>query len=412
MRVPTIQRSAELQSPVPPVAAPPPAPVSEALVAIRAPLAIQVILGTILTILTLGVYRFWYRTALRRYYWRNTQLAGDGFEYTGTGRELFVGFLIALAIVLPIYLLVTLVGLFGGRVLGPTLAGFVGAAIMPAVVQILSYRARRYRLTRTRYRGVQFHQSGTGTSYLLRTIWWLLLTVVSLGIAFPFFRAALERYKIENTWFGSAQGAFEASAGSLMGAWMTLWVAALVCLVVLFGMPISNTTLADSLGTIYILAALVSVAFLIALPWLWLRYRVREFRTFTAGTRFGAIGFESNLTTGPVVWIWVRYVFALVALVVVLGMTVGFGGILPVVDPYAHPAVLLGVLPMLLGSAVGFLVGLALITELVFRRPLWALRVNSVRVSHLEQLDSVVQRAGLNATGIGEAFDTGFDVAG
>lgn len=412
MRVPTIQRSAELQAPVPPVAAPPPGPVSEALVAIRAPLAIQVILGTLLTILTLGVYRFWYRTALRRYYWRNTRLAGDGFEYTGTGRELFVGFLIALAIVLPIYLLVTLVGLFGGRVLGPTLAGIVGAAIMPAVVQILSYRARRYRLTRTRYRGVQFHQSGSGTSYLLRTIWWLLLTMVTLGIAFPFFRAALERYKIENTWFGSAQGAFEASAGSLMGAWMTLWVAALVCIVVLFGMPISNATLADSLGTIYILAALVSVAFLIALPLLWLRYRVREFRTFTAGTRFGAIGFESTLTTGPVVWIWVRYVFAIIALVVALGMTVGFGGMLPEVDPYAHPAVLLGVLPMLLGSTVGFLVGLALITELVFRRPLWALRINSVQVSHLEQLDSVVQRAGLNATGIGEAFDTGFDVAG
>jgi hypothetical protein len=62
--------------------------------------------------------------------------------------------------------------------------------------------------------------------------------------------------------------------------------------------------------------------------------------------------------------------------------------------------------------AGGVLIGLALLTELVFRRPLWALRIRSVSVSHLETLDEVVQKAGLNATGIGEAFDTGFDVAG
>ncbi|MCZ8375886.1 MAG: DUF898 family protein [Beijerinckiaceae bacterium] len=407
MHVPTIQRTAE-SSPWGPAPSSP-GEQSDSLDAVTAPLAGQVVAGTLLTVITFGIYRFWYKTALRRYYWRNTRLAGDGFEYTGTGRELFVGFLIALAIVVPIYLAGTLVSLFGGQVLGPTLAGILGLLIMPAVVQILTYRARRYRLTRTRYRGVQFHQSGSGTAYLLRTVWWLVLSIVTLGIAFPFFRRALERYKIENTWFGSAQGSFESEARPLLGAWMAFWVVGLV-VVVLFG-GITTDAMSDGIGAMFgALLALILTFFV--LPFLWIRYRVHEFRTFTAGTRFGVITFASTLTTGAVTWIWIRYYLALFGLMLAFGGLMAVTGGLPILAAGANPLVLLGLAPVLLIAAAGFLVALALVTELVFRRPLWALRVRSVTVNRLDALDAVVQQAGLNATGIGEAFDTGFDVAG
>ncbi len=52
---------------------------------------------------TLGIYRFWLATDIRRFLWSNTELAGETFEYTGTARELLIGFLIALAILVPIY---------------------------------------------------------------------------------------------------------------------------------------------------------------------------------------------------------------------------------------------------------------------------------------------------------------------
>jgi uncharacterized membrane protein YjgN (DUF898 family) len=52
------------------------------------------------TLLTLTVFRFWAKTRMRRYLWSRTSLNGDRFEYTGTGGELFVGFMI----VMPIYL--------------------------------------------------------------------------------------------------------------------------------------------------------------------------------------------------------------------------------------------------------------------------------------------------------------------
>jgi hypothetical protein len=46
------------------------------------------------SIITLGFYRFWAKTRMRRYIWSRVSLNGDAFEYTGTGGELFIGFLI------------------------------------------------------------------------------------------------------------------------------------------------------------------------------------------------------------------------------------------------------------------------------------------------------------------------------
>jgi uncharacterized membrane protein YjgN (DUF898 family) len=50
---------------------------------------------TLLTLATLGFYRFWGRTRIRRYLWSRISLAGDRFEYDGTGGELFRRFLLA-----------------------------------------------------------------------------------------------------------------------------------------------------------------------------------------------------------------------------------------------------------------------------------------------------------------------------
>ncbi len=59
-----------------------------------------VYVNLILTILTLGIYRFWAKTKLRRYIWRHLMVGGESFEYTGTGKELLLGFLKAVLVLL------------------------------------------------------------------------------------------------------------------------------------------------------------------------------------------------------------------------------------------------------------------------------------------------------------------------
>src|SRR6202049_5282408 len=66
--------------------------------------------GAGLELVTVGFYRFWLATDIRRHLWSNTHIDGDAAEYTGRGRELLIGFLFALAILVPIYLAYFIVG--------------------------------------------------------------------------------------------------------------------------------------------------------------------------------------------------------------------------------------------------------------------------------------------------------------
>src|ERR1700687_4407975 len=60
--------------------------------------------GACLEFITVGFYRFWLATDIRRHLWSNTDIDGDAAEYTGRAKELLIGFLVALAILVPVYL--------------------------------------------------------------------------------------------------------------------------------------------------------------------------------------------------------------------------------------------------------------------------------------------------------------------
>ncbi len=62
--------------------------------------------NVLLTIVTLGIYRFWAAARQRRYLWSRTEIIDDTLEWTGTGKEMFVGFLIVTAFLLPFFLFI------------------------------------------------------------------------------------------------------------------------------------------------------------------------------------------------------------------------------------------------------------------------------------------------------------------
>ena len=169
--------------------------------------------GYLLMLPTLGVYRFWLTTQKRRYYWQNTAIGGDALEYTGSARQLLIGFLFALAFFLPVY-----VGFFALS----TQAGIVtavGYAVLTALfwffIGYAQYRGRDFRLSRTLWRGIRFDQKGSALAYATRRFLWTLLVIVTLGLAYPFMSAHLWRYRYSHTWFGDRQMSF-------VGTWKTV----------------------------------------------------------------------------------------------------------------------------------------------------------------------------------------------
>src|SRR6476620_1287136 len=126
--------------------------------------------GAVLLLVTLGIYRFWLATDVRRNLWTTTEIAGDGLEYVGTARELLLGFLIAIALLVPINVAFFLAAL--GRGWLSQISGLLALVVLALLGQFAVYRARRYRLTRTVYRGIRFHQTGSAWRYAVCAIFW------------------------------------------------------------------------------------------------------------------------------------------------------------------------------------------------------------------------------------------------
>ena len=193
--------------------------------------------GALLEFVTFGFYRFWLATRLRRHLWSNTLVAGEPFEYTGTAKELFIGFLFSLAILAPIYFVYFLVGVEAER-----LKAFASTPLflfLFAFGQFALYRARRYRLTRTVWRGIRFWMDGSGFGYAWRACLWSFLVYLTLGLALPWREAALERYKMRHTYYGDLQGEFVGTGWEFFKRGWWLWLLGWLPVLVVVGLSIA-----------------------------------------------------------------------------------------------------------------------------------------------------------------------------
>src|SRR4029078_11879878 len=86
----------------PPVEAPAPPPNGARFLGNERAFWRLLIRGAFLLLVTLGIYRFWLATDVRRFLWSNTEIDGDCLEYIGTAKELLIGFLIAIALLVPL----------------------------------------------------------------------------------------------------------------------------------------------------------------------------------------------------------------------------------------------------------------------------------------------------------------------
>jgi uncharacterized membrane protein YjgN (DUF898 family) len=387
--------------------------------------------GAVLLMFTLGIYRFWLTTDIRRFLWSNTELAGESFEYTGTAGELLLGFLVAIAILAPINVVFFLFTFSAGA------AGQVAGLLAPVLLLLLShyaiYRARRYRLTRTIYRGVRFHQNGSAWRYAVCAALWWSLTVLTLGLAYPFAQSSLERFKMRHTYFGDLQGRFEGSAGQLLLRGLLLWALAVIPLVIgvvatlavidwnaLLGSasaddPASSLE-ASGLASAVVLASLTGLWLVLAFAILYPIFQALVLRWWAGGLRFGELGVTSRLRATQVLRIYGRFIWIALSFTLVAGALVLAGWIVidKLIGPGGQPDSLRNEI-ITTGAALGAYVAIALgystIYQATVKLGLWRSVVESLDISHLATLDNV-SAAGEPASPIGEGLADALNVAG
>src|SRR5262249_25694179 len=396
--------------------------------------------GSILLALTLGIYRFWLTTDTRRFLWSNTEMLGEPLEYTGTARELLIGFLIAVAILIPFYAFIFLLALTQGLI--GQLAGVIGFILATILGQYAVFRARRYRLTRTVYRGVRFHQTGSAWHYAIIAVLWWTVIILTLGLAYPIALARLERFKMRNTWLGNLQGRFEGSAAGLFIRGVFMWlvvVGPLVASLVAFILALDWALLRELVSTIdddalsRFLEAHPSLALasefgiIDALVWaalagmlLYPVFQAMALRWWTSGLRFGDMAASSTLRTGEVYATHLRYigwsmVFSTIASIVL--MLLGAAGAAALwasgvlekewFSNIRENAVVVLVVVIYVAFALGY----AAIYQVKVRLGLWRAVANSTGLSNPATLETI-SSAGAPASPVGEGLADALDVGG
>jgi len=222
------------------------------------------IVNVFLTLITLGTYSFWGRVRVRKYLLSETAFEGDRFAYHGTGRELLNGYFKAMLVFgLPISLLNRVPELLDLGLAVQIPAGILASGIGLVFVPIAMVGARRYRLSRTSWRGIRLSFRGRLADFIKLFVKCSLLTMITLGLYYPVFETRRHAFLVSHSYFGNEKFHFDGNGRDLFWS--------------------------------YVLALLLSVPTM-GLCWFW--FLAKKQRYFWDHTTFGPARFHSTVTGG------------------------------------------------------------------------------------------------------------------
>lgn len=246
------------------------------------------IVNVLLTILTLGIYSAWAKVRRLQYFYRNTQLAGAGFDYHGTPQAILKGRIIAF---------VLLVAYNAAFQFNPLL-GAVIALLLALVMPWLLMRSLRFKLTNSSYRGLRFGFAGKVRDAYRAFLKYPALAGLTAYLLAPLAHQRIKQYQFSNSRFGNASFGFGASARSFYGIYLSFL--AVMAGAILLAVAVFRQMEAVDPQTGMLAAGLtVSVFFVLATT----LFMVYIQNLVWNDTRLGAHQFSCNLSARRVLWI-------------------------------------------------------------------------------------------------------------
>lgn len=254
------------------------------------------------TLLTLGVYFFWGKVKARSYLLSELEFEKDRFAYHATGKELLVGWLKVLLFFGLVGALEAGVELLWKEPAATIVRGVVSLGIFFVLIPLAIVGALRFRLSRTSWRGIRFSFRGRAREYLKIYLPGIVLSIVTFGLYYPFFRNNIRRFVVSHSHFGTKQFDYDGRGRDLFGPYLLAWGSVLAVPLVptgVFsfitavravspGLPV-NPRVVLSLG--------VPLAILIVgASWLW--FIAKQQRYYWDHTSFATAQFHSSVTAG------------------------------------------------------------------------------------------------------------------
>lgn len=280
--------------------------------------------NALLIICTLGIYRFWAAARQRRYLWSRTHVIDDTLEWTGTGKEMFLGFLIVMCVVAPFLLFFQF--LFPALVArGNAGAAFTVLALLYAGLIYLGgvarFRGLRYRLSRSFWHGIRGGSDNPGWSYGAQYLGRCALSALTMFIVFPWTATRLWNVRWNQMSFGPLQFRSNLDAQGLKGRWALVYLVPIGVLMVvgilaaMAGIQATSGASRASLSLLFVFSVLLVY---LAIPLMTMNWYAAFLRKGAAATSLGDLEFGFDATTLQ----WVGLFLGNLGLAVV---TLGFG---------------------------------------------------------------------------------------
>lgn len=286
-----------------------------------------VLKNMLLNLVTLYIYSFWAKTSVRQHIWSCVTVMDEPLEYTGTGKELALGFLVVFgAVIVPIFTVQFVSQLL--LVDNPYMY-LVNLAIFPVVLFLIgvgTYRARRYRLSRTLWRGIRGTLTGSSWAYAARSFAMTLLLPLTLFWTYPWMNIRLTSRITREMAFGDRLFRFSGGSGPLYGRFAILWFGTVLASVAVLAMIAAVASLygladvAGDLGAIkgadataasdtsqtIILSPFVTFIVVGGAVFLFLRflYAAGELNYIARCTGFEGVHFTMNATASSMLGLW------------------------------------------------------------------------------------------------------------
>ncbi len=274
------------------------------------------IVNIALSIVTLGIYSAWATVRTKRYFYTQTFLKGDSFDFHASPKAILIGRIIAVA-AFGAYL-------FSGSLY--PLAPVIIILIIFAAVPWLVVRSRIFRLRNSSYRGIRFNfAENYGEAF---KVYYLgaLVTVFSLGLASPTALYWRNQFAVDNSAFGKTAFRFKGDMATFYSIiWKSIGLAVVgflmfSLLVTAVGALFPAPDPASEMGTAEaIVQMLLSVAILTVYLAIGVYVQVRIRNYVWNNTTLGDNAFSSTLSASTLFGI---YVTNIIAIVVTVGLMV------------------------------------------------------------------------------------------
>ncbi|MDH5716814.1 MAG: YjgN family protein [Spirochaetia bacterium] len=281
------------------------------------------IVNTILSIITFGIYYFWAKVRVKKFFHANTELLGGRFDYHVTGKEKFIAFIKASLIMSGVF------GIIGGIPyflsyfnISPLISQIAGVIFFYLLIglaaPLLTVASRRFTLSRTSWNNIHFKFAGHVKPLYKIMSKGILLSICTLGFYIPWYICELRKFTHENSKLGKIPFKYTGEGREIIKYFLIFIIILLAysSYLIFSVFPVIKTNLMEAQQNQTHIALEGEAGFTLLLPLLFILYYIwlyiKLYKYHWENTAFQKYHFRCNITVSKFILNFIKAVLTAV----------------------------------------------------------------------------------------------------